>query len=103
MANNGRNGRSDIGITEPVAHRAAERNGHERKKKRCYFINPAVRNTKGEFIPCIAQEGTPGFFTTDWAWGKDIDEAEKLAIKKNKRLGISDKECWKLQLRSMRK
>ena len=55
----------------------------------------------GEFIPCIVREGMTGYCPTDWAWGKDLTIAEKLAQDRNDRMGISKKEAMGIVLRSM--
>jgi len=70
-------------------------------KKRCYFILQTQITDSGEYIPCIAEEGTQGYFKTDWSWGSDIDIAESIADEKNDRMGISKKEALKIVAKSM--
>jgi len=70
--------------------------------KTAYAIHPALKNAKGEYIPIIVKEGQTGYYLTDWAWGKDLDEAEKIARAKNRAMGISDALTQRLILASMR-
>ena len=68
-----------------------------------YFVLESVTNAQGEFIALIAREGEPGYYKTDWTWGKDLELAEKAAARKNELLGLSQEDAYKIVLSSMRK
>ena len=70
--------------------------------KTAYAILPTLKNDAGEYIPIIVKEGETGYYPTDWAWGKDLDEAEKIARAKNRGMGVSDAEAQRLIMASMR-
>lgn len=73
------------------------------EQRRVYFLMDSQRDENGELIVCIAVEGERGYYKTDWRWGKDIDQAEEIARKKNELMGVSDKEAHKVVLSTMRK
>lgn len=74
-----------------------------KSQRMVYFIQPTLVTEDGQYIPCIAKENESGYYKTDWAWGSNLEEAEKLAAQKNASLGISEKEAMKIVLSSMRK
>lgn len=41
------------------------------KPRRAYILLETVKTAKGEYIPCIVEEGSKGYWKTDWAWGID--------------------------------
>ncbi len=55
----------------------------------------------GEYIPCIVKENEPGFYRTDWRWGKDIQLARKCAKKKNMALELTEEDVDKIIASSM--
>jgi len=67
-----------------------------------YFINELCRDTDGGLIPCIAQQGTQGYYRTDWNWGSDLALAQKIADEKNLLLGFTPVEAFKIVLSTMR-
>ena len=67
-----------------------------------YFVNQAITNEKGEFIPCIAVEGERGYHKTDWAWGTDFELAQTCAIEMNEKIGINKLEAAKIVTGTMR-
>lgn len=69
--------------------------------KRVYFICETVLAEDGGFIPCIAEEGLPGFYKTDWNWGTDREMAEQIANQKNEAMGFTPKQAIKVVLSSM--
>lgn len=70
--------------------------------KRVYFIQETVRDKDGGFIPCIAEENSPGYWKTDWNWGSDRETAQKFCDQKNANLGFTPEEAYLIQLSSMR-
>lgn len=71
--------------------------------RRAYFINELVRAEDGGFIPCIAEEGTSGYWKTDWNWGSDRAVAEQIADEKNAAMGLTPEDVWDVVLSSMRR
>lgn len=71
--------------------------------RRVYFLLDSQRDENNELIVLIAIENESGYYKTDWHWGTDIDVAEKIARKKNEKLGISEDEAHKVVLSTMRK
>lgn len=67
-----------------------------------YFVNQAIVNNEGEFIPCIAVEGESGYNKTDWTWGKDFDHAREVAASMNEKMGLSKIEAAKIICSTMR-
>ena len=57
-----------------------------------YFIMLTQTNERGEFIPLIAKEGQPGYYLTDWTWGRNQDIAETLCRERNTKMGLSKKD-----------
>jgi hypothetical protein len=72
------------------------------EKKSAVVIIDTQMNDKGEYIPSIVKEGETGHYPTDWAWGTDREQAQKIADSYNIRLGLSLKEAMELTLQSMR-
>jgi len=68
--------------------------------KTAYAILPTLKADNGEYIPIIVKEGETGYYPTDWTWGKDLKEAEKLARAKNRAMGVSDADAQRLILQS---
>jgi hypothetical protein len=71
-------------------------------RRKAYFVMDAERDEKGDIIPCIAIEKEPGYFKTDWAWGKSLTEALKIAEKMNAKLGITKEDADKIVMSTMR-
>jgi len=71
--------------------------------RRCYFILESQQNEQGEFRALIAVESESGYYETDWFWGSDLDQAEKIARDKNLVMGITKKEACLIVLSTMRK
>jgi hypothetical protein len=67
-------------------------------RRKAYFVMDSERTMTedGEFIPCIAVEGEPGFFKTNWTWGKDLTQAKKFAAQKNASLGLLEEDAVKI-------
>ena len=65
-----------------------------------YFIQHTECDEQG-WIPCIAKEGDPGFYRTNWHWDCTFEEAESICDEKNELLGISQKEAIKIVLSTM--
>lgn len=70
--------------------------------RRVMFVNEAITTEDGEFIPCIAVEGERGYNKTDWAWGKDYEQAEKWCEERNTEQGIGKIEATRIVLGTMR-
>lgn len=66
-----------------------------------YLIMETETTEDGQFIPCIAKEGEKGFYRTDWAWGKDKEQAQRLCDERNQEMGIDRREAAKIQFRTM--
>lgn len=71
-------------------------------KKNVLFIQETVKEN-GEYVVCIAEEGTQGFYKTDWLWGTDKEAVQALCDERNEEQGISKKEALTIILRSMAK
>lgn len=71
-------------------------------KRVVHFVQRTVKEN-GEFIACLAEEGTKGYYKTDWPLGTDYDEAEKICEERNKEIGISKKDAFMIQISTMRK
>jgi hypothetical protein len=71
------------------------------EKRRCYYVSPAMRNDKNELIPAVVEEGTKGYYPTNWTWGTDLKSAEECAKIKNTALGLSDKDVNEIIISSM--
>jgi hypothetical protein len=74
--------------------------------RRCYVILETERTSEtaeGQFIPCVAEEGTIGYYKTDWTWGNDIATAREIADDMNEKMGISKNEAHWIVAQSMRK
>lgn len=67
-----------------------------------YFILESVKDKEGNYIPCIAVEGRKGYYLTDWAWGKNIDIAEKAALEKNTEMGLTQADVDKIIFGTMK-
>jgi hypothetical protein len=68
----------------------------------CFFVmQTQMRN--GEYVALVATEGESGYRLTDWTWGSDFTEAEKVADLRNERMGICKRDAIMIQLRSMRR
>jgi len=49
-----------------------------------------------EYVPCIVIEGKPGYYTTNWFWGKDPIIANKLVAEYNHNLGLTLEDVHEL-------
>lgn len=65
------------------------------------FILDSERDAEGNYIPCIAEENTPGYYPTTWRWGSDRAVAFELAQKYNERLGLSGEDAFTIVMSSM--
>ena len=63
------------------------------EKKHAIVILETCKDDMGNFIPCIVKENETGYYTTDWEWGSDLIEANRLAVEYNERLGFRGKQC----------
>lgn len=70
--------------------------------RKVFFIQETVKED-GEYVVCIAEEGTAGYHKTDWLWGSDKEVAQALCNERNEDFGISKKEAIKIVVSSMRK
>lgn len=65
------------------------------------FVQETVVTPDGQYIPCIAEEGTHGYYKTNWYWGKDFNYAQCLAEEYNAKLGLTQQEALKIILGTM--
>ena len=82
------------------------------KKRFALTIVVEEVDENGEFIPCVAVEGAPGYralrgnpaeFQTPWHWGKDYNKAVALCEKYNEEhLGLNKIEAWKIVASTMK-
>lgn len=85
-------------------HPEYKMDGIEGKPRICYFVMETQTNEKGEYRALIANDNDKGKYNlTDWYWGKDFKEAQRIADEKNLAMGITKQEATIIQLRSMRK
>lgn len=66
------------------------------------FVLPAIRAEDGQFIPCIAKEGEPGYYPTKWRWGRDEVVAMRAADNLNMELGLSPREAIEIVASTLR-
>lgn len=71
-------------------------------RRKAYFVIDSIRSEDGNLVPCIAIEKEPGYFRTDWEWGKSLTDAEKYAAQMNARLGLTSEDAAKIVLSTMR-
>lgn len=69
---------------------------------KAYFIQPTVTDENGNYIPCIAVENERGFYRTNWEWGNDIEQAQRIADMMNDKLGITRADANRIVISSMR-
>lgn len=69
--------------------------------RKAYFIQQTLTDEQGNFIPCVAVEGEPGYYKTDWTWGSDFEWAQKCADEMNEQMGIDSKTAMLIQLGTM--
>jgi hypothetical protein len=74
---------------------------HPTVARMCYMIIETKRAADGGFIPCIAKEGTNGFYLTDWNYGTDLDRAEDAVDELNKRLGLTETDVVTIMLSTL--
>jgi hypothetical protein len=86
-------------ITFLVANR--QKGFEMNQSRRCYFIQHTVKDSEGNFIPCIAIEGEKGFYKTDWEWGNDYQLAQDIADEMNEKMGINKHDSSLIVLSSM--
>ncbi|MHC3995719.1 hypothetical protein ACXWTF_12915 [Thiomicrolovo sp. ZZH C-3] len=65
-----------------------------------FFVQRTVMEN-GEYVVCIAEEGTKGFYQTDWLWGSDFAYAEAMCNQRNEEVGISKADALKIIVKSM--
>jgi hypothetical protein len=63
------------------------------KGRKAYFVMDTERNEDGELKVLIAVENHPGFFKTDWFYGRDLAKAHELVRLKNEGLGLTAKDA----------
>jgi hypothetical protein len=73
------------------------------EKRMAMFVMESQRDEQGELRALIAVEGESGYYKTDWFWGKNLDNAERIAKERNEKMGISEDEAHKIVLSTMRK
>ena len=69
-----------------------------------YFVQQTVRDEDGNLIVCCAIEGQKGYrlmggqgeFAAPWTWGKDYEEAMKVAEKSNAEMGIDTEQMHRI-------
>lgn len=71
----------------------ADKTEFREDENRCVFFMQRTVKENGEYVVCIAEEGTPGFYKTDWLWGTDFALATKLCDERNEKNGISKEEA----------
>lgn len=64
--------------------------------RKVYFVQRTVLED-GQYVVCIAEEGTKGYVKTDWLWGSDFEEASRLCTEKNQEMGISEMDALMIQ------
>ena len=70
------------------------------EQRTVFFIQETVKEN-GQYVPCIAEEGSKGYYKTDWLWGSDKEMADKMCDERNEKSGISKEEAMKIVARSM--
>ena len=75
--------------------------GSENDQRIVFFVQRTVMEV-GEYVVCIAEEGTKGYTKTDWLWGDNFEFASKLCDEENEKRGISKKDALKIQCATMR-
>lgn len=68
------------------------------EKRRCYYI---LLSQGAPYRPVIVEEGTSGYCRTDWEWGDNLADAERLAAEKNERLGLTPEDVEEIITSSM--
>lgn len=86
----------------PVTVIPAEIEAMAEGKRLAVFVQETDKATDGQFIPCIAVEGERGYYRTNWAWGTDKSQADRLADEYNARLGLDPQEAMKIILSTLR-
>jgi len=66
------------------------------------FIQDTVKEN-GEYIACIAKDGGSGYYKTDWAFGKDKEQAQAICDERNIEQGFSKEDALKIVLSTMAK
>lgn len=69
--------------------------------RKVFFVQRTVMED-GQYVVCIAEEGTKGYSKTDWLWGSDFSEASKLCDEENEKNGISKRDALAIQCGTMR-
>lgn len=64
--------------------------------RKVYFVQRTVLES-GQYVVCIAEEGTKGYVKTDWLWGSDFEEVSRLCTVKNQEMGISEMDALMIQ------
>lgn len=70
------------------------------ENKKVLFMQRTVKEGN-EYVVCIAEEGTQGYYKTDWLWGSDFEAAEKLCDERNEEAGISKRESLMIMAKTM--
>lgn len=74
-----------------------------------YTIVAEQVDGEGNYIPCVAVENRRGYYpltgrgphATPWKWGKDYEKANQVADAMNARMGLSQKDAFKIVTSSM--
>lgn len=69
--------------------------------RKVYFVQRTVMQN-GQYVVCIAEEGTKGYSKTDWLFGSNFNEASKLCNEKNEQMGISEMDALMIQSCTMK-
>jgi hypothetical protein len=62
-------------------------------KPLAYFLMPLDEFTGEDIFPCIAVQNEPGYYRTDWNWGKDWKIASEACENQNAKLGLTRVEA----------
>lgn len=72
------------------------------KHRWCYWVSIAWTDAFGEYTPRIVFEDVPGLFITDYAWGRNLAKAQKIAEDFNSKRGITPQDAMDIVSSSMR-
>lgn len=73
-----------------------------RTRPRAYFILESQRTNTGEYRGLFALEGVPGYYQTNYSWGKDKTHAMRIVEMYNKALGLDEHEAMRIIFSSMK-
>lgn len=84
-----------------MSHTNEQLNTTSDTKRVVHFVQHTVKED-GEFLTCLAEEGTLGYHKTDWPLGTDFKEAVKICNERNEEMGISKEDALMIQISTMR-